>query len=147
MTDNKNSEEVSKTGLALLQSVKTKIRQMREAKELSQEDVARLLKMSTSGFSKIEGGENDINVTRLSQIAEVFKTPIVDFFPNSTTNNKTINTTAHQINTVLNDVNHCIVQQEPQKEIEQLKQNLAALETRLVLIESHLKTLLTTPSV
>ncbi len=146
MTNNKNSEEIEKSAEVLLQNVKTKIRQLREAKNLSQEEIARLLNMSTSGFSKIEGGNNDINVTRLSQIAEVFKTPIVDFFPNNTTNNKTIHTTAQQINTVLNDVNHCVVQQEPQKEIEQLQQSIKELETRLVLIETHLKNLLVTKS-
>lgn len=48
-----------------------KIHFMRTVKNLSQEDMAEKLGISTNGYGKIERGETDIQWSRLEQIAEV----------------------------------------------------------------------------
>ena len=53
-----------------------KIRSLRTLKELSQENVAEMLGISITAYSKIERGETDVQLSRLNQIAEVFKVSI-----------------------------------------------------------------------
>ena len=47
-----------------------KIRQLRELRNLSQENMAEALKMSITGYSKIERNEVDVNIERLQQVAD-----------------------------------------------------------------------------
>ncbi len=47
------------------------IRKIRELKGLTREYVAAELKMSSSGYGKIERGEVDLTISRLFKIAEV----------------------------------------------------------------------------
>ena len=54
--------------------VGSKIRQIRELRNLSQENMAEALKMSVNGYSKIERNEVDINIERLQQVAGVLQT-------------------------------------------------------------------------
>jgi transcriptional regulator with XRE-family HTH domain len=56
----------------ILEKVGNKIKTIRQAKNLTQEQIADLLNMSHSGYSKIERGEIDLNMTRLEQIAKLF---------------------------------------------------------------------------
>jgi transcriptional regulator with XRE-family HTH domain len=49
------------------------IRKIRELKNLTREFVAAELKMSTSGYGKIERGDVDLTVSKLIQIANVLK--------------------------------------------------------------------------
>ncbi|PID62429.1 MAG: hypothetical protein CR974_03550 [Gammaproteobacteria bacterium] len=53
------------------------IRKLREAKGLSQSDVAQSLNMGAGSYAKIERGENGMNVTRLKQLADIFEVDIV----------------------------------------------------------------------
>ena len=41
-------------------------------KELSQEEIAHQIGLSTSGYSKIERGESDLNISRIEEIAKIF---------------------------------------------------------------------------
>ncbi|MDK4530871.1 helix-turn-helix domain-containing protein [Kingella kingae] len=50
-----------------------KIRTMRELNKWSQEEMAEKLEMSASGYARIERGETQLNLTRLQQIADIFK--------------------------------------------------------------------------
>lgn len=59
-----------------------KIKDIRETKGLTQEDVANALEISPSGYSKIERGETRINIDRLQQIADVLEVNIFDLIPN-----------------------------------------------------------------
>lgn len=50
-----------------------KIRLLRQAKGLTQEDVAHELKMSVHGYGDIERGDCDIKLSRLQQVADLFE--------------------------------------------------------------------------
>jgi transcriptional regulator with XRE-family HTH domain len=51
------------------QPVGTKIKKVRELKNLTQEQVAEQIGMTTSGYSRIERGEVRVSIERLEQIA------------------------------------------------------------------------------
>ena len=53
-----------------------RIRDLRNDKDLTQKDVAELLGMSQTGYSKYETGENDIPTAVLIRLAEIHKTSI-----------------------------------------------------------------------
>ena len=55
-----------------------KIRQLREAREWTQEDMATKLSMTTQGYAKIERGETRSNLDRLEQISKVFGIDIIE---------------------------------------------------------------------
>jgi transcriptional regulator with XRE-family HTH domain len=54
-------------------SVHEKIRLIREAKGLTQEEVAEKLEMSKNGYGDIERGDSDIKLSKLEKIAELFE--------------------------------------------------------------------------
>lgn len=56
-----------------------KIRQLREQKELTQDQMAEKLSMSKAGYAKIERGETHSNFNKLEQILAVFEMNLVDF--------------------------------------------------------------------
>ena len=53
-----------------------RIRNLREDKDLTQTEVAKLLNMSQTGYSKYETGENDIPTSVLIKLAEFYNTSI-----------------------------------------------------------------------
>lgn len=55
-----------------------KIRQLRESRQWTQEEMATKLSMSTNGYAKIEHGDTRSNLDRLEQISEVFGIDIVE---------------------------------------------------------------------
>ncbi|MDO4697724.1 MAG: helix-turn-helix transcriptional regulator [Pasteurellaceae bacterium] len=55
-----------------------KIRQLRENRQWTQEDMADKLSMSKNGYAKIERGDTRSNLRRLEQIAEVFGIDIME---------------------------------------------------------------------
>jgi transcriptional regulator with XRE-family HTH domain len=54
--------------------VGSKIRDLRERKKMSQENMADILKMSVNGYGKIERDEVSINLERLDAIAKALDT-------------------------------------------------------------------------
>ncbi len=58
----------------------TKIRKVREAKKLSQKEVALMLEMDQSQYSKIEKGKTDPTTTTLEKIARVLGVELADLF-------------------------------------------------------------------
>jgi transcriptional regulator with XRE-family HTH domain len=62
--------------MTLEKIIGNKIRSLRTLKELSQENVAEMLGISITAYSKIERGETDVQLSRLNQIAQVFKVSI-----------------------------------------------------------------------
>jgi len=56
------------------------IRKIRELKNLTREHVAEELKMSMSGYGKIERGEVDLTVSKLIEIAKVLDVSIEFIF-------------------------------------------------------------------
>ena len=57
-------------------SVYENIRKIRELKNLTREYVAAELKMSTSGYGKIERGDVDLTVSKLMEISKVLEVSI-----------------------------------------------------------------------
>ena len=53
-----------------------RIRDLRNDKDLSQKEVADMLGMSQTGYSKYETGENDIPTRVLIQLADFYKVSI-----------------------------------------------------------------------
>lgn len=68
-------------------TVHKNIRLLREAQELSQENVAEQLNMSVSGYAKIERGITKLNFDKLQKIAQVLNVDIVELI---TADNKDI---------------------------------------------------------
>ena len=54
----------------------TRIRDLREDKDLTQVQVAKFLGMSQTGYSKYETGENDLPTTVLIKLARLYNTSI-----------------------------------------------------------------------
>lgn len=53
-----------------------KIRDLREDKDLSQTQIAQIIGMSQTGYSKYETGENDIPTQILIKLADLYNTSI-----------------------------------------------------------------------
>ena len=51
-----------------------RLRDLREDKDLSQRQIAQILGMSQTGYSKYETGENDIPTAVLIKLADLYKT-------------------------------------------------------------------------
>ncbi len=64
-----------------------RIRDLREDKDLTQTDIAKILEMSQTGYSKYETGENDIPTTILIKLAKYYKTS-TDYILGLTNNSK-----------------------------------------------------------
>ena len=60
-----------------------RIRDLREDKDLNQTEVAKILEMSQTGYSKYETGENDIPTAVLIKLARFYNTSI-DYLLNET---------------------------------------------------------------
>ncbi len=63
----------------------SRIRDLREDRDLNQTQVAKMLNMSQTGYSKYETGENDIPTEILIKLAEFYNTSI-DYLLNQTDN-------------------------------------------------------------
>lgn len=55
-----------------------KLRQLREMQNWTQEEMAEKMQMSASGYAKLERGDNNLNIERLEQIANIFNIDIAD---------------------------------------------------------------------
>mgnify|MGYP000353102409 CR=1 FL=1 len=66
--------------------VHEKIRTLREAKNWSQEEMAKRLNMSVNGYSKIERGETKAYIPKMEQIAEVFEVDLLELIPKNGNN-------------------------------------------------------------
>ena len=53
-----------------------RLRDLREDSDLNQTQVAKVLNMSQTGYSKYETGENDIPTAVLTKLAEFYKTNV-----------------------------------------------------------------------
>lgn len=60
-----------------MKAIAEKIRLLRVAKGLSQENIADSLHISTTAYGDIERGKTDLTLVRLTQIAEVLNTTVL----------------------------------------------------------------------
>ena len=61
--------------------VHEKIRTLREAKNWSQDEMAKRLNMSVNGYAKIERGETQAYIAKLEKIAKVFDMDLIELIP------------------------------------------------------------------
>lgn len=92
------------------------IRELREERQWSQEQMAELLQMSKNGYAKIERGESKPSLERLEQIARVFDVSILDLL--QTIDKQVVLQTQNQ---QANYYQHYINNESLQSEIEKLK--------------------------
>lgn len=59
----------------MIQQAETKIKQIRELKNFTQEYVAQKLGLSTRAYSKIETGETQLTINRLNEISAIMGVP------------------------------------------------------------------------
>lgn len=55
-----------------------KIKTMRQINQLTQEEMAEKLAMSTNGYSKIERGQSKLSLDKLEQIAHIFNIDVIE---------------------------------------------------------------------
>jgi transcriptional regulator with XRE-family HTH domain len=72
-------------------SVNEKIRLIREAKGLTQEEAAEKLKMSVNGYGDIERGVTDIKVSKLESIAGMLEIKLSELFELNEKSNFNVN--------------------------------------------------------
>jgi transcriptional regulator with XRE-family HTH domain len=63
-----------------LKKIKERLKQIRQLKGLKQKDVAKLLGLSSSAYSKIEKGKIDLTLKNLFKIAKIFDDISMDWF-------------------------------------------------------------------
>lgn len=61
-----------------MSAVGEKLRVIREAKGLTQEQVAEKLQMSKNGYGDIERGDSDVKLSKLEKIAEIFNMQLAE---------------------------------------------------------------------
>lgn len=110
-----------------------KIKQIREQKNLSQEQIAERLQMSPSGYAKIERGETRLHLDKLQQIAQVFNIDVFDLMPNDT---KNIIVNINENGEKSNHINYATTSDVLAKEIENLK-NLLSQKDLLIQEKDH----------
>lgn len=134
----------------------TKIRQLRAIKHWSRQQVADKLEMSVTGYGGIERGETDISITRLAQLAEVFEISLSDLLGwNEKTifsitqdnsqdcNNWQFGSASGDVKELMlnNELEKCrLVQQAQEREIENLKTQIAQLREMLDLLKKEQRT-------
>ena len=109
-----------------------KIKHLRQAQNLSQEDVAEKLGMTANGYGGIERGEVDIKLSRLQQLSELFGVELIEL----------LNKTEQNIFNFSDTQNNChigsrLVEDVKLKcEVEKLQMEVAYLKDIIELIKS-----------
>ena len=113
---------------------KHKLRELREAKNWSQEEMAEKLGMSVTGYGKIERGDTKLQFEKMVQIAKVLNVGILDLVefdePKFIWNVGENNTTGDNNITYYGDQSAVICELEKQKLINEHSQELLAQKER-----------------
>jgi transcriptional regulator with XRE-family HTH domain len=109
-------------------SVNEKIRLIREAKGLTQEEAAEKLKMSVNGYGDIERGVTDIKVSKLESIAEILEIKLSELFELNEKNNFNVNFCKQKQNKFY--INSSAAELEKQLLINELKDKELSMQQR-----------------
>lgn len=115
----------------MIQSPETKIKHIRELKNVTQEYMASQLNLSTRAYSKIETGETQLTINRLNEISKILDiTPleILGFDEKQVFNN------CKQDGYI--GINHINI---PEKLISQYEKTIQILEDEVLLLKSLIK--------
>jgi transcriptional regulator with XRE-family HTH domain len=115
--------------MELLMQIGQKIKTFRQVKGWSQENMAKLLRMSISGYSKIERGESDFKVSRIEAIAKVFNINPSQLLQSEDTTH-ILNTISGGTNSIMRD-NTGTLHIHNAEEIAQLKKDFLQLQKEI----------------
>jgi transcriptional regulator with XRE-family HTH domain len=127
-------------------SVNEKIRLIREAKGLTQEEAAEKLKMSVNGYGDIERGITDIKVSKLENIAEMLDIKLSELFELTENGSLNVDFSGCQQNKGKNKnnfyMNSSAVELEKQLLVNELKDKELAMQQREIAYLKELNELL-----
>jgi transcriptional regulator with XRE-family HTH domain len=115
----------------IIQEPGSKIKQIRELKNLSQDFLAGELGLSTRAYSKIESGETQLTVNRLNQIADLLAIDPIELLG---FNEKQVFNNCKQEGNI--GINHISV---PEKLIEQYESQIIHMQNEITFLRDILK--------
>ena len=115
----------------MITSPETKIRQIRELKNLTQEHIATQLNLTTRAYSKIETGETQLTINRLNEISLILGVAPMEILG---FDEKQIFNNCKQEGNI--GINHISL---PNKLIEQYEKTIAVLEDEIKLLKAMME--------
>ena len=115
----------------MITNPETKIKQIRELKNLTQEFVATQLDLSTRAYSKIESGETQLTINRLNEISTILEIEPLEVL--GFDDKQVFNNCKQEGNIGINHINI------PDKLIQQYEKTIQVLEDEVMLLKSLLK--------
>ena len=118
----------------MITNPETKIKQIRELKNLTQEFVATQLDLSTRAYSKIESGETQLTINRLNEISKVLEVDPIEIL--GFDHQQVFNNYGKQEGNIGNFGTYNVI---PEKLIQQFEKTIQILEDEVMLLKSLLK--------
>ncbi len=115
----------------MITNPETKIKQIRELKNLTQDYVASQLQLTTRAYSKIESGETQLTINRLNEISSILEIEPLEIL--GFDDKQVFNNCKQEGNIGINHINV------PEKLIQQYEKTIQVLEDEVLLLKSLLK--------
>ena len=115
----------------MITNPETKIKQIRELKNLTQDYVASQLQLTTRAYSKIESGETQLTINRLNEISTILEIEPLEVL--GFDDKQVFNNCKQEGNIGINHINI------PDKLIQQYEKTIQVLEDEVMLLKSLLK--------
>lgn len=115
----------------MIKHPETKIKQIRELKNITQEFIAKELEISTRAYSKIENGETQLTINRLNEISAVLQVDPIEVLG---FDEKQIFSYCKQDGYI--GINHITM---PEKLIKQYEETIEALKGQITLLKKELQ--------
>jgi len=109
----------------------TKLKQIRELKNLTQEYIAGQLSLTTRAYSKIESGETQLTINRLNEISKIIGVDPMEIL--GFDDKQVFNNCKQEGNIGINHINV------PEKLISQYEKTIQVLEDEVTLLKSLIK--------
>ena len=116
----------------MITNPETKIKQIRELKNLTQDYVASQLQLTTRAYSKIESGETQLTINRLNEISSILGIEPIEVL--GFDDKQVFSNYGKQEGNI--GINHINV---PEKLIQQYEKTIQVLEDEVLLLKSLLK--------
>ena len=117
----------------MIENPETKIKHIRELKNVSQEFLAKELGISIRAYSKIESGETQLSIKRLNEISKVLEVPPLEIL--GFDDKQVFNNCNQEGNTGSIGINHNYSSKEL---IEQYEKHITHLEAEVLFLRSQL---------
>ena len=115
----------------MITNPETKIKQIRELKNLTQDYVASQLQLTTRAYSKLESGETQLTINRLNEISSILEIEPLEIL--GFDDKQVFNNCKQEGNIGINHINI------PEKLIQQYEKTIQVLEDEVLLLKSLLK--------